>query len=69
MESLFKKNYLKLLYRSIKICKNFGLFESGTVAKIHPIKARYGHYYQRSQNTLSCVYNKSQFLSNATMKS
>ena len=54
------------LYKDIK---SLGLFKNGNVTESHPIKARYGHYYQRSQNTLSCVYNKSQFLSNATMKS
>ena len=51
---------LELPVSFTRIITNFDLFLGGTVTKLKPIKANYGHYYKTMSKHISvCVYHES----------
>ena len=51
---------VELPVSSTRIITNFELFLGGTVKKLKPIKANYGHYYKTISKHISvCVYHES----------
>ena len=56
-----QSNYiiLELAVSSTRIVTNFELFLGGTVKKLKPIKANYGHYYKTMSKHSVSVYHES----------